>query len=150
MIFTVVCELPDLFALLRRHWPTDGKGLFNRNLPKNSRLNRENRNRKNFGHKIYFVRMLFAERQFAGTSAKSLAKKLTIDQFLLGPMLMASFFTYNEREYYVIGSVFSNIRTFVYNFLTGVIFYTKTFSKSRNFEKNVVLKKFVLKIKKIL
>ena len=26
MIFTVVCELADLFALLRPHWPTGGKG----------------------------------------------------------------------------------------------------------------------------
>ena len=42
--------------------------------------------------------MVFAERKFAGNSVKNLTKKVSIDQFMIGPALLSSFFCYNERE----------------------------------------------------
>jgi hypothetical protein len=45
-----------------------------------------------------FVRMIFAERKFAGTGLKNLTKKVSIDQLLIGPMLLSTFFAYNERK----------------------------------------------------
>ena len=42
--------------------------------------------------------MIFAEKRFGGNSLKTLTKKVSIDQFMLGPFLTTSFFTFNERE----------------------------------------------------
>ena len=45
-----------------------------------------------------FLRMIFAERKFTGRTLFNLTKKVSIDQFMIGPILMMCFFTYNEGE----------------------------------------------------
>ena len=42
--------------------------------------------------------MIFAERKFSGRTLFNLTKKVSIDQFMIGPILMICFFTYNEGE----------------------------------------------------
>ena len=42
--------------------------------------------------------MIFAERKFTGRTLFNLTKKVSIDQFMIGPILMMCFFTYNEGE----------------------------------------------------
>ena len=42
--------------------------------------------------------MIFAERKFTGRTLFNLTKKVSIDQFMIGPILMICFFTYNEGE----------------------------------------------------
>ena len=42
--------------------------------------------------------MIFAERKFTERTIFNLTKKVSIDQFMIGPILMICFFTYNEGE----------------------------------------------------
>jgi len=42
--------------------------------------------------------MIFAERKFSGRTLINLTKKVSIDQFMIGPILMMCFFTYNEGK----------------------------------------------------
>ena len=42
--------------------------------------------------------MIFAERKFTGRTLFNLTKKVSIDQFMIGPILMMCFFTYNEGK----------------------------------------------------
>ena len=42
--------------------------------------------------------MIFAERKFTGRTLFNLTKKVSIDQLMIGPILMICFFTYNEGE----------------------------------------------------
>jgi len=44
--------------------------------------------------------MIFAERKFSGRTLFNLTKKVSIDQFMIGPILMICFFTYNESRLY--------------------------------------------------
>ena len=44
--------------------------------------------------------MIFAERKFTGRTLFNLTKKVSIDQFMVGPILRICFFTYNEGNFF--------------------------------------------------
>ena len=44
--------------------------------------------------------MIFAERKFTGRTLFNLTKKVSIDQFMVGPILRICFFTYNEGKFF--------------------------------------------------